>query len=374
MRAMFLTGGSKGAVFPQAPLARAALDAGHRVIMAGPEMVVPTIAMAALPPVSVSPRDRQALSTDQPDDPAEQMRYVGRWYAELALQTREPLLRLAEQWRPDVVVGGGIFYSAALLARELGLPAVQQPWGLLDSRVYDEAALEVLRPALAELGLDAVPEPDIRLDVAPPSLRDPDAPAGRPIRWIPGNQYRPLEPWMYTKGAARRVLLTSGSRVSSEGTLHTIEVAGLRLLAERLGALGVEVVVAVPDEVAPELRGPDGTGPHAGWIPLDVVAPTCDLVVHHGGTGTNMTAMAAGVPQVIVREIPSVGEMEPQVRMGAVIDLPKGRQSTDDIVDACRTVLADPGYAESAGKLAAEIAAMPPPAEVVGDLERLAAG
>ncbi|MDS1270793.1 DUF1205 domain-containing protein [Lipingzhangella sp. LS1_29] len=374
MRMLFITGGSMGTVFPQAPLARAARAAGHEVLMAGPDTVTRVIADVGLPPVSISPQTKQSLSTDLPDDPREQMRYVGRWYAQMTMETLEPLRQVAEDWRPDLVVGGGMFYPAALLGHRLGVPTVRQPWGVLDSSEYDVGAGEELRPLLRQFELESVPVPDLSLDVTPPSLRRGNTPRGRPVRWIPGNLYRPLEPWMYTRGDRPRVLLTSGSRVTSSGSLHTIEVERLRELATHVTALGVEAVVAVPDDAASALCPGTGDEWRAGWVPLDIVAPTCDLIVHHGGVGSNMTAMSAGVPQLILREIPSLGEMQAQVEFGSVIDLPKERHTTPVIAEACQQILADSSYADRARTLAAEIAALPAPAQVVEELEKLPVG
>lgn len=374
MRILFITGGSMGTVFPLVPLARAAFAAGHEVLMAGPDSVTGVISEAGLPSVSVSSEKKQKLSTDLPDDPAEQMRYVGRWYGRMTTDILGPLEELGREWRPDVVVGGAMFYPAVLLGHRLGVPTVRQPWGVLDTREYDTGAEEELGPFLEKLGLDALPAADLPLDVTPPSLRRADAPPGHALRWIPGNLYRPLEPWMFTRGDRPRVLLTSGSRVTTEGTLHTMEVRILRELAQHFTGIGVQTVIAVPDDVAAELQPGPGDDWRAGWIPLDVIAPTCDVVVHHGGVGSNMTAVGAGVPQLVLREVPSLGEMQKQVEFGSVIDLPKEKHTAQDIADSCRALLSDPGYAERAGALAREVRAMPTPARVMEDIEELAGG
>lgn len=37
-----------------------------------------------------------------------------------------------------------------------------------------------------------------------------------------------------------------------------------------------------------------------GWAPLAEALATCAGVVHHGGAGTLLAALAAGVPQIVV--------------------------------------------------------------------------
>lgn len=373
MRALFITGGNIGAVFHQAPLARAARDAGHDVVMAGSDKVVPVIAASGIPPVSVSPKAVQDFDDDVPESPEDQMRFVGRWYARTTGETQDALRALAADWRPDVVVGGGLHYPAGLLGHHIGVPAVQQPWGLQDTRYYDEGAAAALRPLLDRMGLDHMPSPDLSIDITPPSLRPASAPPAQMQRWIPGNLHRRLEPWMYTRPERPRVLLTSGSRASVDGALHTMTMRRLQELAEGFADLDVDLVLAVPDDVA-EAWGEPREGLRVGWTPFDVVLPTCDLAIHHGGTGTNMTAMALGVPQLVVRELPSSGEIDPQVRFGTLIDLSPEEQSLDNILASSAKILDDRSFAERADVLRREIAEMPPPHEVVGELERLATG
>lgn len=62
-----------------------------------------------------------------------------------------------------------------------------------------------------------------------------------------------------------------------------------------------EVLIAAPERAAEQLR-PTLEGARIGWIPLDVAAPTCDLMLHHGGGITAMAGMSAGVPQLLTPE------------------------------------------------------------------------
>jgi UDP:flavonoid glycosyltransferase YjiC (YdhE family) len=186
--------------------------------------------------------------------------------------------------------------------------------------------------------------------------------------------YRSVEPWMYTRGTRPRVLLTSGSRLSSEGTPHTMELAALLGLAIKIAELDTELVLAVPEELAARLRGPlEPYGAQVGWMPLNLVAPTSDLIIHHGGTGTNMNAMRCGLPQLVVPELPDAGEMRPLYEFGAAIELPKGEQSEETIVALCREMLDNPVYRQRARTLERELRTLPLPSEVVGVLENLTA-
>jgi UDP:flavonoid glycosyltransferase YjiC (YdhE family) len=111
---------------------------------------------------------------------------------------------------------------------------------------------------------------------------------------------------------------------------------------------------------------------HAGWIPLDVVVSTCDLIVHHSGGVTAMTGLNAGVPQLLIPKSPySIGPSRRISDYGAAITLLPEDATADRVAGACREILSDPSYAKRAGALACENAALRLPADVVGDLEEL---
>ncbi|CAM5723349.1 DNTP-hexose glycosyl transferase OS=Streptomyces fumanus OX=67302 GN=GCM10018772_37070 PE=4 SV=1 [Streptomyces fumanus] len=162
MKILFIPGNSPYPIFSHTPLATAARNAGHQVFMGGIDWVLPNIASVGLPAVKISPVSMEEVSAfmgAMPEDPAEQLKAVGRVYAEIAVDSLDRLLDLADHWRPDLVVGGGMFYTAPLLADHLGIPSVRLEWDRIDSRAYDPGAEPVLAPVLAELGLDKVPAP-----------------------------------------------------------------------------------------------------------------------------------------------------------------------------------------------------------------------
>lgn len=367
MKVLFIPGNSPYPVFSHAPLATAARNAGHQVFVGGIEWVLPNIASVGLPPVKISPVSMEEVSAfmgAMPEDPAEQVKAVGKVYAEIAVDSLEPLLDMADHWRPDIVVGGGMFYTAPILAHHLGIPSVRLEWDRIDCRMYDPGAVTVLEPVLSELGLERTPEPDLWLDVFPPSLRPDDALGSRSMRWVPGNPQKPLAPWMYTKGDRPRVYITAGTRLFSGDALR--EMAG------SIGNLGVEVVVGAPENVAAELRD-DLPGVQVGWVPLDVLAPTCDIVMHHGGGGTDMTALNAGIPQLIANPEYPTSATEKITEFGAALLVESADERTEDITDACKELLADPSYGAKARTLSREMAELPPAARMVGEMEKLVA-
>ncbi|GEC03472.1 dNTP-hexose glycosyl transferase [Streptomyces spinoverrucosus] len=374
MRILFLAGGSPATIFGLAPLATAARNAGHQVFLASTEEMMPVAAGAGLPGVPVTGRSirdfmttsRTGESLQWPEDPQEHIHFIGRGFGRMAADSLPALTELGRAWKADLVVGGMLCFAAPLAARHLGIPYVRQAWDTGEPPEVDGAAASVMGPELAELGLDRLPEHDLYVDICPPSLRPADAFDAQPMRYIPGNGQRALEPWMYVPGERRRILVTAGSRVSRHQYFDYV-----RELARKVGALGTELLVAVPDDVADELT--EGLRHvRAGWMPLDVVAPTCDLVVHHAGGGTALSAMNAGVPQLLIPNMPKlVPPSRRLVDFGAALMVPDGEDSQDAVVAACEKILGDSSYRERSQALAAEIAGMPLPAQVVGALEDL---
>ncbi|MFB6889258.1 nucleotide disphospho-sugar-binding domain-containing protein [Kitasatospora sp. NPDC056327] len=378
MRILFVAAGSPATVFALAPLATAARNAGHQVVMAATADMASVVTSAGLAGIATTELPiRHFITTDRdgnpeeiPADGSEAARFTGRWFARMAAASLPRMLEFCREWRPDLLVGGTMCYVAPLLALHLGVPHVRQAWDAVEAdRIHPGADTE-LRPELAEFGLTELPAPDLFIDICPPALRPADGPPHLPMRYVPANAQRPLEPWMYRRGERRRVLVTSGSRVAKDSYDRNFDF--LRGLAKDIAGWDVELVVAAPEPVAQALRA-DLPDIRAGWVPLDVVAPTCDVLVHHAGGVSTLTGLNAGVPQLL---IPKGAVLErPAGRVadfGAAVTLLPGEDVPEAVADSCRDLLEDGRYRERARALAEEIARMPLPAALVTELEQLA--
>lgn len=368
MRFLFVSGGSAGAVFPITPLALAARNAGHEVIVGATENVMPLVAATGLPGVPITSRtmfdfmqhDRHGNHMPIPKDPHERNLYNGRGMARLAVGSMEGLVPLVERWQPDVLVAGALSYAAPLVAHRFGLPWVRHALNMGEPSIIDLSAAAELAPELDELGLATVPEPDMFVEICPPGARRPDAGPAQFMQYVPFNTQRALEPWMYTKGDRPRVLVSAGSRVSAD-----YEADALSTLVEKVSALDVELLIAAPQEIADALGDlPDNV--RAGWLPLDVVLRTCDLLVHRAGGNTMLHAIVCGVPQLVIPAMPKqVGMAARLSDYGAAIMLTSGQDdSPENVVEACRELLEDPTYTARTEELSKEIAGLPTPHDV----------
>ncbi|MFI0450346.1 nucleotide disphospho-sugar-binding domain-containing protein [Actinomadura sp. 6N118] len=387
MKFLFTPVGSQVTIYAVAPLATAVRNAGHEVLLAANEPLMEFAEAVHIPAVSIMAEPTRHFvmngptknARQGPEDLREEMLGMGRGFATMASASLGTLLKLAEDWPPDLIVGGQMGYAAGLLATHLKIPYVRHSEYLgLPSADIDPGAEEGLRPELRRLGLAALPAPALFIEACPPSLRPPDAPGAQPMRWIPSNPQRRLERWMYTRPKGRRrVLITSG------GHFRMLSARSLRRLVEELALEGVEVLVAAPGKVAEEFRVELGAKAvddvRIDWMPLDVVAPTCDLVVNHGGATTAMTVIAAGAPQLIFPPNTHTKAIAQALTgFGAARTvMPERQRSDDDLAEVfaagCREILFEPLYAQRARALAGENADLPAPSEMVRRMEVLAA-
>jgi UDP:flavonoid glycosyltransferase YjiC (YdhE family) len=87
-----------------------------------------------------------------------------------------------------------------------------------------------------------------------------------------------------------------------------------------------------------------------------------------------MTALACGVPQVVIPSIPDqTFNARHLAATGAGVHVPVGEDVTEeDVLSSTMTVLSEPAYQRAALRLLDEHLTRPTPAEVVPVLERLA--
>jgi len=192
------------------------------------------------------------------------------------------------------------------------------------------------------------------LDICPPSLQDKDflATANRiALRPVPF-----AEPGVF-RGPL--VYLTLGTAF---GTPEVLETA-----LEGLATLGTPIVVAT---------GGVPLGPRPAhvtarpWVPQAAAISQADLVVHHGGSGTTLGALAAGVPQLVLPQgADQFANAEALVGVGAGVRLLPGELSADAVAEQSRNAYS---CREAARAIAAEIAELPSPAEVARELPKYA--
>jgi len=160
------------------------------------------------------------------------------------------------------------------------------------------------------------------------------------------------------------------------GTEFNVESGDLfgRVLAG-LGQLPLDVIVTVGRQLRPADLGTQPANVHVtSYVPQASLLPRVCAVVSHAGSGSVAGALAFGLPQVLL----PLGADQPLnaarcEALGCGIVLDPLTVTPGEVRDAVRQVLGEEQFRRAAGRLRAEILALPPAAEALEPLERLAA-
>jgi UDP:flavonoid glycosyltransferase YjiC (YdhE family) len=387
VRVLFASTRGTGHFNPLVPFIEACIRGGHEVMVAGPPPLAATVERAgyrfwegAEPPEDELGATWGRVPTVSPEEANEIV--IGEIFAGLNVRAMLPRLEAAcEQWQPDALIREEAEFASAIAAERHGVPHARVGVSL--------AGLEGMALEFAGAGLDehhrGIAEriwASPYLTFVPASLEDAQnarPPATHrfrdPAAAAPGE---PLPDWW--SGDSRPLVYVSFGSVA--GTMPT---------AGALYAAVYEAAAELPARVLLTLGQPDADieafGPPPAnlrverWVaPADVLTQA-DAVVSHGGFGTTLGAIAAGLPLVVVPlfgDQPDNARRIEEARAGlAIWPDPDGpptpiRESIDPapLRDAVKTVLEDPAYRRVASQLAVEMAALPSTDEALGQAFR----
>lgn len=273
--------------------------------------------------------------------------------------------RAREVWashgRPDLLVYEVANLGPARVAAEAGVPAFAFNIGM-----QPEGWPTILRSEID-------PWPRWLIDPSPPSWSEWAGPAGTerlPIRSVA---------WSDADGAGADWLAGATSGPRGYLTLGTVSFGAVEVLRRSILATArvcERVLVAA---------GPEGDPAALGDLPesvrverfVDQAAALrhTDIAVHHGGTGTLLACLAGGVRQVLTPQgadqFVNAARLS-ELGLGRVVD----NDAPPDALDsALADLVSDQALLARTTAMRAEIAAMPAPENVVGQLvERVRGG
>ena len=313
MRVLFASMATVGHTYPLIPLASAFRAAGHEVHYAVGEEMHPMLGKLGLRPF------RPGV-------------VFGEIYAEDIAPELERLL-------PDLVIGEWAVPEVVTEARRRGFSALYHGFG----RMFPDG-IGFVRPTGGR-----------HLDICPPSLQDAaflreNRISLRPVPFSPPGD-------VPVRTAGKLIYLTLGTAFGTRELLAEA-VVGLGKISE------AQVIVAAPRV---GLRDVPPNVTVYPWLPQAEVLRYVDVAVHHGGSGTMLGALAAGVPQVLLPQgADQFGNADALVAAGAA--LRPAAFSAGPIADCVRQLFADSSYREAAGQITREIRHMPSPEEVADSL------
>jgi UDP:flavonoid glycosyltransferase YjiC (YdhE family) len=373
MRVLFVSSPGAGHVFPMVPLAWALRAAGHEVLVATTDTGL-IAAQAGLPVVDLTPdldfdaarkqllRTEPGLAEKVMTGRLDDVRTVATAFAHAAALLSDALVARALAWRPDVVVQSQLQGSGFVAAAKLGVPLVEHGFGFARTEGMPALFRDNMAAVFDRHGVE-LPTRQAVIDVAPPSMLD-GPPQGWSMRYVPYNGGATLPAWLDTPPERPRVAVTVGTVVPARNGLTS-----LRRLVDAAGEVDAEFVFAL-GQADPAALGPLPANVRpVGWVPLSSLLPVCRAIVHHGGAGTTLTALASGVPQLVLpngadRHINAAAAGR---RNTAVVSSP------EDVTDReLRSVLTDDSIRVAADEVRGEIDALPTPADMVASLVELA--
>jgi UDP:flavonoid glycosyltransferase YjiC (YdhE family) len=371
-RILFSTWPAHGHLLPLLPMARAALAAGHEVVIASGAEGAAEAARRGFAVWDVGPgRDEAgaAFAAVVPDieaiDPAVRIpTLIAGVFGAAALRRAEDLVPRAEAWQPDLVVHPITELAGAVAAERVGAPRLVHGFGPLPAEAWSwfGARFGDLCEAwdVPEL-LDGILDSPF-VELCPPSLqRDAVAAFTHRIPMRPGSgDVAPGErlPWSAEQLAALphpdTVHLTLGTLFHSATHVFTAALAGL-------AELPVNVLVTVGPGADPAALGP--RPPHvlvADFVPHELLLPHCTAIISQGGPATILAALDHGLPHLVLPQGADQFMNAPVlVDSGAGLALMPPEVTAERVAEATSRLLAAPGFAAATARMQAELATMP---------------
>jgi UDP:flavonoid glycosyltransferase YjiC (YdhE family) len=389
VKVLFVVTAGVGHLYPMVPLAWALRGAGHEVEVAttGPALLGERagLSVADVAPGVDALAEVMKLGQAEPEKFAETLRVafgrvdnlpdVAPFFALGAQIVTEGVVAAADRFRPDVIVNCPMQASGLVAGARLGVPVVSHGFGLARPQGMPAALAAEVPELFEKYAGGEVSLPQAFIDVAPPSLLTGiPAASGSGERWamryVPYNGGGVRPGWLdQPRRLPRRLAVTLGTiapATTGIGPLRQI----IELAAQPLHS-DTEFVIAARTEDVAELVGELPANVRAeSWIPLNALLPQCDGLISHGGSGAVLTALACGIPQLV---LPSGTDRDLNAEAVATRGTGLHAGTADGISsDLVETLLRDEQLAAAAREVRAEMAAMPAPAQIAERVVRLA--
>ncbi|WP_330186094.1 DUF1205 domain-containing protein [Dactylosporangium sp. AC04546] len=282
-------------------------------------------------------------------------------------------LAYARWWRPDLVLHDPASLEGALVGAVLGVASVMCLWGPVGTHEPGHAAIvppdhsgSFPRHGLGEFTPDRI---HTVIDPCPAAVAPPLRAARLRVRYVPYNGAAPSPPWLPDPPPRPRVA------VSWSTALTTTSGPRSYLLPTLVAALHAEdvdlVVTATREDVAALGTVPPGVRV-AEHVPLRLLLPTCAAVIHHGGGGSTLTSLWAGVPQLVATFAAEQSASAARVAAAGAGLHVEGHEATEETIrTSVKALLSDPSFAAAARAQQADMAAQPTPADLVATLSAL---
>jgi UDP-N-acetylglucosamine transferase subunit ALG13 len=296
-------------------------------------------------------------------------------FGQLATSAMLPSMEeLCQRWHPELILREPSEYASAIVAASRGIPTAQVA---ISSAVGEVGSIAAAAPVLEQVRRGVVGE--IRrspyLTRFPASMDPPEFDSTIRYRETAPGDHRALPDW-WGGSRAPLVYVTLGS-VFGYMTIASRVFEIMLDAAARLGGARVLLTTGRGSSIPSAGRIP----PHIhveSWVDQADVLDSCSLVICHGGSGTTLGALAAGVPMVVIPFFADQFDNAAKVQeagAGVVVDVPRRADGSLDLDDsasiashiarAAEQVAAVGSFRASALELSNELASTLTPAEAL---------
>ena len=376
MRIVFSSRPAFGHVFAIAPLAAAARDQGHDVIFASGDDFLERLGIWGFETRKVGESIewgfQQAASKFPELLEPERPEFGARMFTDvLGPRSYEDMSTVIQETSPDIVVYEATDVGAGVAAAAAGIPTVCHSLSLWVTQFVDAIADRL--PVLWEKA--GVPPPldvsvgDSFVDIWPPSMQAEDVSKRvtrhsllRPVTWA--DETADVPQWIESVEGPL-VFVSLGTIFWGKELLTKVIEALAEIDCDALILAGVD---ATPDDFSIRSDRVRVTG----FVNQAEVLRQADVVVHHGGAGTMLGALAQGLPALVLAE----GADRPYTAAaledsGAGISLEPRSATPESIAQAVSALLGETSYRSRATEIQGEIEKMPSPHEVTAQLASL---
>ena len=303
-------------------------------------------------------------------------------YTKAAQVMADDVVQFARAWQPDLVVSDPLVMAAPLAARAAGAPLVHLQWGPAIQRRAGQFPCngaspdlwpDDLRDLYARHGVEPAAEhAAATVDSCPAALQyDETIPSRIPARFVPYNGTGDAPRWLTEPPRRPRICVTWGTITTIMGGREGFLVP--RILDALAGFdVDVDVVVAITASDRPLLGDLPERVRVIENLPLHLLLPSCDAIIHQGGASTMLTAASFALPQLLVPTMADqLANAERIAAAGAGVSLKWADASTETITADIKTIVSDQATRQAARSLGDEIHAQPAPAAIAAALRQL---
>jgi MGT family glycosyltransferase len=367
MRVLLSSTKGLGHLLPLLHYAKALVASGHEVLVAASQRLKEPLLGAGLPHAVVADASEDALasawaraSATAPEQRAGII--VGEIFARARAPAAFPGLReLIRAWHPQLVIRESFEFAALVAAEVAGVPHVRiavthpvQEERLCSLPVGDIDMLRRMAGLPADDGASLRAEPVLTSFPASFERSVQIVGARRPYRINPNKEGASLarSDWRHDGDDLPLVYMTFGTDTKVFGPRYRAAISAVAALPVRaLLTTGRRFDLDALGTVPANLR-------IEAWVPQAEVFPRAAALVCHGGAGTVLGGLAAGLPQVVIPQGADQPENAQSVAaIGAGIAL--GHADAEALRGALQQVLNAPEFRRAARAVAREMAALP---------------